>query len=115
MDQPREHSDSGLTRSNGGGDRPVDTLFERVYDELKRMAHHIRGSQVGDTLRTTALVHEAYLKLASAGSLAVKSREHFFAVAARAMRQILVDAARRQVAKKRGGDVQWVTLDESAY
>jgi len=106
---------ASLSRSDGADDPEVDRLFARVYDELKEVAHHIRGARVGDTLRTTALVHEAYLKLASSGALAVKSREHFFAVAARAMRQILVDAARRQIAKKRGGAVQYVSLDESAY
>ena len=114
MNQPSDASCLGSSPgSSMQGDRAVTLLFERVYDELKTIAHRIRGAQDGDTLRTTALVHEAYLKLASSGSLAVKSREHFFAIAARAMRQILVDAARRQLAKKRGSGMQLVSLDES--
>src|SRR5262245_40194940 len=89
-------------------------LFDRVYDELRRLAHRVRGGRASETLQTTALVHEAYLKLASSRSLAVTSRAHFFAIAARAMRQILVDSARRQLAQKRGGGAgAFVTLDES--
>jgi RNA polymerase sigma factor (TIGR02999 family) len=103
--------------TNPGLDDPaLDQLFGRVYDELRRLAHVVRGGRAGDTLNTTALVHEAYLKLASSRTLEVKSRPHFFALAARAMRQILVDAARRQLAQKRGGDAPpTVTLDESIF
>lgn len=97
-------------------DPALDQLFGRVYDELRRLAHVVRGGRAGDTLNTTALVHEAYLKLASAKTLEVRSRPHFFALAARAMRQILVDAARRRLAQKRGGDSPpTVTLDESIF
>jgi RNA polymerase sigma factor (TIGR02999 family) len=97
-------------------DPSIDQLFGRVYDELHRLAHRVRGGQPGDTFNTTALVHEAYLKLASSQSFEVRSRSHFFAVAARAMRQILVDAARRRLAEKRGGDLApTVTLDESMH
>jgi RNA polymerase sigma factor (TIGR02999 family) len=84
-----------------------------VYEELKTLAHRVRGAQAGDTLHTTALVHEAYIKLSSSGTISVHSREHFYALAVRAMRQILVDAARRHVAQKRGSGVQLVSLDES--
>ena len=97
-------------------DPALDQLFGRVYEELRRLAHRVRGGSPGDTLNTTALVHEAYLKLSRSGTLEVTDRAHFFAVAARAMRQILVDAARRQMAQKRGGDAPpLVTLDESLY
>jgi RNA polymerase sigma factor (TIGR02999 family) len=95
-------------------DPGVEALFGRIYGELKRLAHSLRGGRGGDTLNTTALVHEAYLKLSSAHSLGIRSRAHFFALAARAMRQILVDTARAQMAQKRGGGaLPWVTLDES--
>jgi RNA polymerase sigma factor (TIGR02999 family) len=113
MNQAGDGLPQDLTTSAAQSDPDVTRLFERVYNELKTIAHRVRGAQDGDTLRTTALVHEAYLKLASSGSLEVKSREHFFAIAARAMRQILVDAARRQLAQKRGSGVQLVSLDES--
>jgi RNA polymerase sigma factor (TIGR02999 family) len=97
-------------------DPALDQLFGRVYDELRRLAHHIRDGGGSDTLNTTALVHEAYIKLAASPSLRVRSREHFFAVAARAMRQILVDAARRRMTQKRGGEAPpSITLDESLY
>lgn len=102
--------------TTGLDDPALDRLFGRVYNELRRLAHVVRGGRAGDTLSTTALVHEAYLKLASSRSLEVKSRPHFFAIAARAMRQILVDSARRQLAQKRGGDaLPPITLNESMY
>lgn len=100
---------AGAGPPNGLDDPALDQLFGRVYDELRRLAHAVRGGRAGDTLNTTALVHEAYLKLAASPALRLKSREHFFALAARAMRQIVVDAARRQVALKRGGE-QLVTV-----
>jgi RNA polymerase sigma factor (TIGR02999 family) len=95
-------------------DPALDQLFGRVYDELRRLAHRVRGGRAGDTLNTTALVHEAYLKLSASADLRLKSRAHFFALAARAMRQIVMDAARRQLADKRGGtEAVSVTLDEA--
>jgi RNA polymerase sigma factor (TIGR02999 family) len=107
---------SGVTTHPAGLDDPaLDRLFGRVYDELRRLAHRVRGGRAGDTLNTTALVHEAYLKLAAAPGLHLKSREHFFALAARAMRQIVTDAARRRLAAKRGGEDAVVTLDESLH
>ncbi|MEZ4457048.1 MAG: ECF-type sigma factor [Gemmatimonadales bacterium] len=93
----------------------MDLIFDRVYGELRRIAHRVRGGAAGDTLNTTALVHEAYLKLSRSGGLEIADRNHFLAVAARAMRQILVDAARRQLAVKRGGARTLITLDESLY
>lgn len=85
-------------------------LYRRVYAELKRMArHHLRGAD-GVTLSTTELVHEAYLKLH--GQADWQGRAHFFGAAARAMREVLVDFARRRGAKKRGGDATRVSLSE---
>jgi len=87
-------------------------MFERVYDELHRLARRERQVQGRDlTLNTTALVHETYLKLrehVDAGTAAAQ----FFALAARAMRQILVDYARRRDARKRGGDFTWTELSD---
>lgn len=94
---------------------PHDELFAEVYASLKALAHTVRRGRAGETLSTTALVHEAFLKLTSAGSLAWNDEAHFFAVAARAMRQILVDAARREVALKRGGgEPRVVSYDDAA-
>jgi RNA polymerase sigma factor (TIGR02999 family) len=92
----------------------MDRLFSLVYDELRIHAHRRRLFQGGgdDMLNTTALVHEAYLKMTEPASLSYQDRAHFFAVAARAMRQILVDAARRRKAFKRGGGVVAAVLDE---
>lgn len=88
-------------------------LFAQVYAELKRLAHRqLRGS-ANPTLGTTVLVHDTYLKLAGPDVQPVASRRHFFALAARAMRQIIIDHARARVAAKRGGaEVRHVPLDE---
>lgn len=83
-----------------------------VYDELRRLArHHLRSERAELTLRPTALVHEVYVRLAHAGTLSVTGRRHFLRLAARAMRQILVDAARARNAEKRGGGWQRITLE----
>ena len=92
-----------------------DALFARVYDSLKGLAHTVRAGRAGETLNTTALVHEVFLKLRAAGSDEWKDESHFFAVAARAMRQILVDAARRATALKRGADARLVSYDDAAH
>jgi RNA polymerase sigma factor (TIGR02999 family) len=93
-------------------DPTLDQLFDRIYGELRRLAHRVREGKAGDTLDTTALVHEAWLKLSASSTLALESRSHFLAVAARAMRQIVVDSARRQLALKRVSGAVAVTLDE---
>ena len=87
------------------GDRgALDRLLPLVYRELRERAHNqLAHRRPGDTLSTTALVHEAYLKLAGSAHQAYQDRVHFFAVASRAMRQILVDYARRSAAAKRDG------------
>jgi len=89
----------------------VDELFSLAYEELRRLAAVVRRDHAVVTLNPTALVHEAWLKLAGSPSLPVESRLHFKRVAARAMRQVLVDAARRRNALKRGGDAVLVTFD----
>jgi RNA polymerase sigma factor (TIGR02999 family) len=91
----------------------MDALVPLVYRELRRLArmHRRRGSP-GETLCTTALVHETWLKLAGAGGGPFADRRHFFAVAARAMRQVVVDHGRRRLAGKRGGDALPISLAE---
>ena len=90
----------------------LDDLFSAAYEELRRLAATVRHGDPGQTLNPTALVNEAYLKLAASLQMTPESRQHFKRIAARAMRQVLVDAARRRRAQKRGGDVAFVTLDE---
>ncbi len=88
-------------------------LFPLVYEELRKLARgQLRRHPAGETLRPTALVHEAYLKLIDRTRVRVNDREHFFALAARAMRQILVDHARRRSAAKRGGGAMHTVLSE---
>lgn len=93
--------------------REVDRLFEIVYGELHSLAEGLlHRERPGHTLRPTALVHEAYLRLVDESRLSWESRLHFFGIAARAMRQILVTHARRRACAKRGGRCRQVTLDE---
>lgn len=95
-----------------GNPDALEQLTPLVYDELLRIARrHIR-QQPPQTLQTTALAHEAYLRLAAAEGLRWQDRAHFFAVAAQMMRRILVDAARTRAAAKRGGDALRVTFSE---
>jgi len=91
-------------------------MFSFVYEELRRIGSSIRRGDPAATINSTALVHEAWLKLKGSLNLAATSESHFKAIAAGAMRQILIDAARRRNARKRGGAgrVQFVTLDDSA-
>ncbi len=90
-------------------------LFPLVYDELKRLARHHRfATDAPSTLCTTELVHEAFLKLSGTSGASWEGRAHFFGAASRAMRQILVDFARRRQADKRGGDLPPVTLQDSS-
>jgi RNA polymerase sigma factor (TIGR02999 family) len=91
----------------------MDRIFALVYRELRVLAHRQLGrGRTSETLSTTALVHEVYLKLAHNRGAAPNDRGHFFAVAARAMRQIVVDYARRRGAEKRGGGVRPEVLDD---
>ncbi len=96
-----------------GESSAMDELFPLVYDELRGMAHgRLRRRQPSQTLNTTALVHEAYLKLVDQTRAQWNDRSHFLAVASVAMRHILVDHARRRTAAKRGGPERDVTLDD---
>ena len=97
------------------GDREaLDALLPLIYDELHRLAHHhLRNERSDHTLRSTALVHEAYFRLVGQDFPQWQSRSHFFAVAAQLMRQILVDYARRRGASKRGSGVCMLTLDDA--
>ncbi len=96
-----------------GSDDAMDLLFSAVYDELRRIAHRrLNHLRPGSTLNTTALVHEAYLKLVDHAGISWQDRAHFFAVAATAMRQILVDFARKKLAQKRGSGEQTIVLDD---
>jgi RNA polymerase sigma factor (TIGR02999 family) len=104
-----------LVRWSQGDDAALAELTPLVYEELHRVAHHHLSAQRSDhTLQTTALVNEAYLRLADQTSPRWQNRAHFFAVAARAMRQILVSYARSQQSQKRGGRALKVDLDEAA-
>lgn len=96
------------------GDREAfDELVPLVYDELRRIArYHLRRTQRGHTLDTVGLVHEAYMKLAGQQGLRAQDRGHFLAIAARAMRQVIINRARARMAEKRGGGQAPVTLDE---
>jgi RNA polymerase sigma factor (TIGR02999 family) len=100
----------------GEGDRSaLDELTPLVYDELRRLAHrHMSGERPDHTLQTTALVNEAYLKLADQAHASWSNRAHFFAVAAREMRRILVNYALSYKAQKRGGGAAKVELDQVA-
>jgi len=91
---------------------PLDQLFSATYEELRRLAASVSRNEPSATLTPTALVNEAYLKLASGGAVTAESRLHFRRIAARAMRQVLVEAARRRLSAKRGGGISPVTLDD---
>jgi len=104
-----------LQQWSRGDDAALAELTPLVYEELRRLAHHyMEGQRPDHTLQTTALVNEAYLRLADQTNPTWQSRAHFFAVAARAMRQIVVDYARSNRAQKRGGGGARIELDESA-
>ena len=96
-----------------GGDRSIfDEMLPLVYDELCRLARlQLRHEKAGTTLQTTDLVHEAYFKLVNHHQVDWKDRSHFFSVAARAMRQVLVDRARKRNAEKRGGGMHKLSLE----
>jgi RNA polymerase sigma factor (TIGR02999 family) len=98
-----------------GDDAAQERLWPIVYEELRRMAGALlRGERTGHTLQATALVHEAYLRLVDQNRVRWQDRQHFFSVAARMMRRILVDHARRLRSDKRGGDLQRVPLDAAS-
>lgn len=99
-----------IERARVGDRNAADALFRAVYDDLHRLAARQVGRGEGGGLGSTSLVHEAYLRLAKPEALGMSGRSHFFAVAARAMRQIAVDHARERLAAKRGGGAPMTTL-----
>ena len=102
-----------LRAAVAGDSNALDRLVPLVYDELLKLAHRQLAREHGaQTLQTTALVHEAYLKLLGGGWMGATDRPHFLAIAARAMRQVLVDCARRRKADKRGGGIADATLSD---
>ena len=104
-----------LLRAWRRGDQAAfERLTPLVYDQLRRRArHYLRGERPNHTLRPTALVHEAYLRLVNLDQVDWQDRSHFFALAARQMRRILVDSARARRYQKRGGGAVSVTFDEA--
>jgi len=105
-----------LLRAWSGGDpAALDRLTEQVYGELRMMARrHMKNERAGNTLQTTALVHEVYVRLVDQTKIEWRERAQFFAMAAQMMRRILVDAARARKAEKRGGLAVKVNIDETA-
>src|SRR5216117_3336840 len=104
-----------LEQWSHGDDAALGELTPLVYEELRRLAHHfMEGQRSEHTLQTTALVNEAYLRLADQTRPSFTNRSHFFAVAAQAMRQILVNYAKASQSQKRGGGALKVELDEVA-
>jgi len=97
----------------GGDDAALERLMPLVYAELRRRAHwYMLRERPGQTLQTTGLVNEAYLKLIDAGAVDWRDRAHFFAIAANLMRRVLVEAARTRGARKRGGEVRRIEFKE---
>lgn len=113
VELPNQQSVSEILAGFAAGDRDaIEALLPRVYAELRRLAAvHLRSDRAGHTLQPTALVHEAYIRLADGAGAEVTGRLHFFRLASKLMRQILVDHARAHDAQKRGGDAARLTLD----
>ena len=113
-DRPRNPEVTALLQQWQSGDAAaLERMMPLVYDDLRRVARtHLRGERRGHTLQPTALVHEAWLRLMGGGNATPRNRAQFFAVAARLMRQILVDHARRKQALKRGGGETLIALPD---
>jgi RNA polymerase sigma-70 factor, ECF subfamily len=116
MSKPSPEEITGLLLAWGKGDKAaLDRVIPLVYQELRRLAHRqMRRERAGDTLQTTALVNEAYLRLVDYERMAPRDRAHFLAIAAQAMRRILIERARSRRSAKRGSGGQQVSLDEAA-
>ena len=111
---PHELTQLLIDWSNGSQDA-VEKLFPLVYEELRRLAHrYMRRERPGHTLQTTAVVHEAYLRLIDQKQVQWQNRAHFFAIAAHMMRRILITHAQSHTYAKRGGGALKVSLDEAA-
>lgn len=103
-----------LNEWNEGDERALEQLMPLIHDELHRLAHqHMRRERPGHILQTSALMNEAYLRLVSQPQIRWENRAHFFGTAARLMRRILVDDARKRNSDKRGGSMIQVPLDEA--
>jgi RNA polymerase sigma-70 factor, ECF subfamily len=114
MADVREDVTKVLEEIRNGDERAADRLLPLVYDEFRALARHYLAQERGNhTLQPTALVHEAYMKLVDQSRVDWQGRSHFFAVAAQAMRRILVDHARSRQREKRGGGRARVVLDEA--
>jgi RNA polymerase sigma factor (TIGR02999 family) len=115
MTEPSPEEVSQLLIEWSNGDKSaLDKLTPLIYEELRRLAHHyMNRERAGHTLQTTALVNEAYLRLVNRKDVQWQNRAHFFAIAAKLMRCILVDHARSHAYAKRGGGAAKVTLDEA--
>jgi RNA polymerase sigma factor (TIGR02999 family) len=115
LEEPSQVEITQLLRAWGNGDaRALDRLAPVVYDQLRHMARrYMRRENQDNSFQATALVHEAYLKLVDAKVAQWQDRAHFFAISARMMRRILVDAARAKEAEKRGGRAIRVEINES--
>jgi RNA polymerase sigma factor (TIGR02999 family) len=104
-----------LLEWSNGNEEVLEEMLPLIYEELRRLAHNfLYRERPGHTLQTTALVHEAYLKLIDQRDARWQNRAHFFAIAAQAMRRILIDSARKHIAEKRGGGGEKLSLDEVA-
>lgn len=104
-----------LKRWSDGDEAALDELVRLVYDELRRLAsYYLRSQEIGHTLQATALVNEAFIRLMGAKEAHWENRAHFFAVAAKAMRQIIIDHARAHNRLKRGGAREAISLDKAA-
>jgi RNA polymerase sigma-70 factor (ECF subfamily) len=116
MTRPAPEEVSQLLKEWSNGDEAaLDKVMPIVYQELRRLArYYMRRERPGNTLQTTALVNEAYMRLANYKKMRWQSRAHFFAVAAQVMRRILVEQARSRNFAKRGGGAQKVSLEETA-
>lgn len=103
-----------LLKWTQGDEAALEQLMPLVYEELRRMARqYLRRERAGHTMQTNTLVHEAYLRLIDAGQVRWQDRAHFFAIAARLMRRVLVDDARQRSFQKRGPELTRVSLDEA--
>ncbi len=116
MAKPSQEEITGLLLAWGNGDKAaLDRVIPLVYQELRRLAHRqMRRERLGDTLQTTALVNEAYLRLVDYERMAPRDRGHFLAIAAQAMRRILIERARSRHSARRGSGGQKVSIDEAA-
>jgi RNA polymerase sigma factor (TIGR02999 family) len=114
MPSDAENVNRLLIEWGAGNQQALEDLLPLIYNELRHLAHNfLYRERRGHTLQTTALVHEAYLKLIDQRDARWQNRAHFFAIAAQAMRRILIDSARKNAADKRGGSQEKISLDDA--